>query len=98
MEDVSPLPADCHAGSGCVFILDDGGDRRFCGEAQRQGSSYCPQHHTLCHVACGTTAEAQRLREVEALAHAVGGRRAPSGAGPSRRFINRLEQAVRTFP
>ena len=98
MEELSLLPDDRHTGSGCVFILDDGRSRRFCGEIPRRGSSYCPQHHTLCHVGCGTTAEAQRLREVEALARAVGGRRAPIGTGPSRRFINRLEQAMRSFP
>jgi len=98
MEELSPSPATCHAEAGCVFILDDGRSRRFCGEVRRRGSSYCPSHHTLCHVGCGTTAEAQRLREVEALARAVGGRRSPSGTGPSRRFINRMEQALRNFP
>jgi hypothetical protein len=97
MEQLFSSPEDYITISGCVFMLDDGQNRRFCGAAQRRGSSYCPQHHTLCHVACGTAAEAQRLREVEALARAVGGRRA-RGAGPSRRFINRLEQAVRVFP
>lgn len=82
---------------GCAYILDGDRDRRSCGAAQRLGSSYCPEHHALCHVACGTTAEAKRLLEVEALATAVGGRRARDGAGPSRRFLRRLEQAVRTF-
>jgi hypothetical protein len=98
MEELAPSPEDRHADSCCVFILEDGRSRRICGEVRRRGSSYCPQHHTLCHVGCGTTAEAQRLREVEALARAVGGRSAPSGVGPSRQFINRLEQAVRTLP
>lgn len=97
MEELFSSPEDHRPGSGCVFMFDDGQNRRFCGEPRRRGSSYCAQHHTLCHVACGTAAEAQRLREVEALARAVGGRRA-RGAGPSRRFINRLEQAVRVFP
>jgi hypothetical protein len=98
MERVAPSPDDGDAGSGCAFILDDGRSRRFCAEVRRRGSSYCPRHHTLCHVGCGTTAEAQRLREVEALARAVGGRRAASGTEPSRQFIKRLEQTVRNSP
>jgi len=98
MEDHLSSPEDHHTSPGCTFMIEDDQSRRFCGETLRRGSSYCPQHHALCHVACGTAAEAQRLREVEALARAVGGRRGPGGAGPSRRFIHRLEQAVRVFP
>jgi hypothetical protein len=97
MEELFPSAEEHRSGSGCAFMLDDSQGRRSCGEALRRGSSYCQQHHTLCHVACGTAAEAQRLREVEALARAVGGRRGPGSAGPSRRFINRLEQVVRVF-
>jgi hypothetical protein len=99
MEELSWSPAlkDRQTGSGCSYILGDDQGRHFCGQPLRPGSSYCPQHHALCHVACGTTEEAWRLREVEALAHAVGGRRAPEGGGPSRRFLNRLEHAMRIF-
>jgi hypothetical protein len=38
----------------------------------------------------------KRLLEVEALANAVGGRRA-RGVEPTRRFLSRLEHAVRNF-
>lgn len=86
-----------HEAPGCAYILDDGHDRRSCGAGCRPGSSYCPEHHALCRVPCGTSAEAKRLCEVEALANAIGGRRGRGGAGPSRRFLRRLEQAVRPF-
>ncbi len=99
MEELSwlSLVKDLSPGSSCAYILGNGRGRHFCGEAPRRGSPYCAQHHTLCHVAGGTTAEAQRLREVEALARAVGGRRASGGTGPSRQFINRMEQALQAY-
>ena len=87
--------ADDHP--GCCYILDGDNRRRFCGAARQLGSSYCPEHHALCHLACGTRAEAKRLREVEVLARAVGGRRGRDGAKPSRRFLRKLEQAIRAF-
>jgi len=83
--------------SGCGFILDDGGPRRCCGAECRPGSAYCPEHHALCHVAGGSTAETRRLREVEALATAVGGRRGSNGMAPSRRFLSKLEHTIREF-
>lgn len=83
--------------SGCCYILDGDDRRGSCGAERRAGSSYCPEHHALCHLAGGTTAEAKRLREVEALATAVGGRRGSDGAEPPRRFLRKLEQAIRAF-
>jgi hypothetical protein len=82
---------------GCAYILGDNGESRSCATPRRLGSPYCPEHHALCHVACGTGAEVERLREVEALANAAGGRRARNGDGPSRRFLKRMEHAVRVF-
>jgi hypothetical protein len=38
-----------------------------------------------------------RLREVEALANAVGGRRARDAGEPPGRFLRRLERAARDF-
>lgn len=90
-------PVDHHDGTGCAYILDRGDDPRCCSAARQPGSSYCHAHHVLCHVASGTSAEALRLREVEALAEAVGGRRARAGGGPSPQFLKRLEHAVRVF-
>ena len=82
---------------GCAYILDDCGVGRVCGAPRRPASAYCPTHHTLCHVAYGSPAETDHLRQVEALASAVGGRRSREGGGPSQRFLKRLERAARVF-
>ena len=82
-------------GGGCAYIVDESGGRRPCGGTRRPSSSYCPRHHSLCHIVCGSEAETDRLREVEALASAVGGRRARQRAEPTRQFLKRLEEAVR---
>jgi hypothetical protein len=82
---------------GCAFIYGDNGGRRMCGEPRRLGSPYCAAHHALCHIRGGTRAEERRLREVEVLATAVGGRRSRDAGGPSRQFLRRLEGAVRDF-
>jgi hypothetical protein len=86
---------DLEKGGGCAYIVDESDDRRPCGATRRSSSSYCPHHHSLCHIVCGSKAETDRLREVEALASAVGGRRARQRAEPTRQFLKRLEQAVR---
>ena len=82
---------------GCAYILDEFDDRRICGAPRWGVSAYCPPHHALCHVSYGSAAEADRLREVEALAKVVGGRRSRDALGPSREFLKRLEQAARDF-
>ena len=82
---------------GCAYVLDEANGRRVCGAPRRQASSYCPRHHAVCHISSGTNAEAARRREVKALASAVGGRRARRQAEPSRQFLKRLEQAIRSF-
>jgi hypothetical protein len=87
---------------GCAYILDERGSSRICGgprcgAPRRPVSAYCPHHHALCHVATGSRAETDRLREVEALARVVGGRRGRDDDRPSRRFLRRLEHAVRDF-
>lgn len=87
---------DLEKDNGCAYITDEsGGSRQTCGATRRLSSSYCPQHHSLCYIVGGSKAETDRLREVEALASAVGGRRARQRAQPTRQFLNRLEQAVR---
>ena len=80
---------------GCAYIVDELDGRRPCGATRRSFSSYCPHHHSLCHIVCGSRAETDRLREVEALASAVGGRRARQRAEPPRQFLKRLERTVR---
>ena len=84
---------DLEKDDGCAYIVDESGHP--CGATRRPSSSYCPHHHSVCHIACGSKAETDRLREVEALASAVGGRRARQRAEPTRQFLKRLEQAMR---
>jgi hypothetical protein len=84
-------------GSGCAYLIEGTGGRVACGAPRRAVSPYCPHHHSLCYLACGSSAEARRIREVETLASAVGGRRGRQGAAPSEHFLERLEQAIRDF-
>ena len=77
---------------GCAFILDGGGS---CGDPRRQGSVYCAHHHALCHVPEGSSDEQRRLKETEALASAVGGRRGRPARVPPDRFLRRLENVAR---
>jgi hypothetical protein len=81
--------------SGCAYLLDHNEERRCCGTPRRRGSPYCPHHHAMCHIPSGTTEEFRRLREVEALANAVGGRRGRDVGAPPRQFLRRLEHTVR---
>jgi hypothetical protein len=90
--DVAPFEDD----EGCVYIIDKSGIHRFCGASRRPASSYCPEHHALCHLAYGSVAEAERLREVEAIASAVAGRRSRNRSGPSTHFLRRLERTAST--
>jgi hypothetical protein len=83
---------------GCAYVIEEAAGRRMCGAQRRPSSPYCPAHHSVCYIVCGSKAEFERLQEVEALASAVGGRRARQGAGPSRHFLERLEQVVRGMP
>ena len=90
-----PSPDSREPDVGCAYVVEEPDGRRSCGAPRKRASSNCLHHHPLCRIACGTKAETDRLREVEALATAVGGRRARRRAEPSRQFLNRLEQAVR---
>jgi hypothetical protein len=94
---IQPRSERHSAETGCAYILGENGERRNCGAPRHLGSPYCTEHHALCHVPSGTTEEVTRLQEVEALANAVGGRRARHSGAPSGRFLRRLEHAVRGF-
>ena len=89
-EDVQDEP-------GCAYILDECDSRRVCGAPLKADSAYCRDHHAICHVAYGSEAEADHLRQVEAIAKAVGGRRSRHGIRPSGRFLRRIERASRGF-
>lgn len=94
---IDEQPEDCRDPAGCAYIIGDSGLRETCGGPLRPGSAYCPRHHALCHIRRGSSAESARLREVETLASAVGGRQCRVGGGPSEQFLRRLEHAVRDF-
>jgi hypothetical protein len=91
------MPQPVVVGVGCAYILGIGAAGQRCDLPRQPRSSYCREHHALCHLASGTSAETARLREVEALARAVGGRQGWHGAAPSRPFLERLSQAVRAL-
>ena len=91
-----PWPESRENETVCAFVIGEGQARRSCGRVVRTGSAYCPDHHAVCHIKGGTSEEVRRLLEVEMLANAVGGRRARGGE-PTRRFLKRVENAVRTF-
>jgi len=87
--------------AGCAFMLRDraepGVPRATCGAPRRPGSPYCEQHHALCHLRLGGRGAARRLREMEALASAAGGRAARPRPAPSPQELRRLERAKRRF-
>ena len=91
------LPEEGAEEAGCAYLVDIAEGRRPCAMPLRPGSSYCARHHALCHIAAGSAAEARRLRQIEAFAGAVGGRRARRIGRPPRPFLARLERLGRVF-
>jgi len=61
-------------GFGCRYLVDD--RLHQCGAKRQHGSSYCPEHHALCHIPASSLAEQRRLREIDRIGAAVGGRQA----------------------
>lgn len=95
MESTAPARPDER---GCVYVLDvTEGDRRgrFCGAGRRPGSPYCPDHHARCRLRGGSAAERRRLREIEALAAAAGGKHVLGACQPSAGMLRRLERSAR---
>lgn len=79
---------------GCVFVVEADGQAgsRYCGAPRRPGSAYCPEHHARCRLADGSTGARRRLREIEALADAVGGKKGSAALQPSDAELDRLER------
>jgi Domain of unknown function (DUF6456) len=86
-------------GCGCAFVLDAAAGSsiatRLCGAPRRPGSAYCPEHHAQCHLAAGSGEERRQLREIEALATAVGGKRGRAARQPPGPLLRRLDRAAR---
>jgi hypothetical protein len=95
---------------GCAFVIDgagvaDGvgtgrgpGSVKFCSAPRQPGSAYCPRHHAFCHLSNGSAGERQRLREIEALAKAVGGTQGRAERHPSAQLLRRFDRLARVFP
>ena len=86
---------------GCAFVVDDTdpfpSGVKFCYSPRASGSAYCPRHHALCHLPKGSAAERRELREIEALAEAVGGRQGREAPRPPDRLLRRLDRIAQVF-
>ena len=86
---------------GCAFVLDGTaggpGSVTFCDAPRKPGSAYCSPHHACCHLPNGSAAERRQLREIEALAKAVGGTQGRPARHPSARLLRRLDRVARAF-
>src|SRR5205814_7635933 len=82
---------------GCAFPLGANGAPLACGAPRRPGSSFCPEHHALCHLPPGGRAERRALAEEEALARAVGGRLGREAREPPDALLRRLDRISRLF-
>jgi hypothetical protein len=81
---------------GCAFVLDISPAER-CNAPPRPGSSYCEEHHTLCHLPSGSPGERRKLHEIEALAQAAGGRLVQPATHPGNAELLRLERSARAL-
>ena len=86
---------------GCAFVLEDPPPRstasRFCDAPRRPGSPYCPAHHARCYIRADSAAEERKLRQIEALADAVGGKRGRDARQPPPGVLRRFERMARVF-
>jgi hypothetical protein len=84
---------------GCAFVIDGidpvPGRVNFCRAPCEPGSAYCPRHRALCHLPEGSAAEIRQLREIEALAEAVGGRQGRAARHPPEQLLRRLDGIAR---
>lgn len=52
---------------GCAYLVQNG-HLKPCGRPARKGSSYCREHHEVCHLAPGSLAETRKLRVIARIA------------------------------
>src|SRR4051794_21222134 len=94
------ITMDSEPDDGCAFVLDResraAAAQIRCTAPRRPGSAYCHAHHALCHLPSESLAEQRKLKEMEALAEAVGGRRGRSARPPPPRFLQRMDRVSRT--
>jgi hypothetical protein len=95
-----PIGAEPEWEDGCAFVLDGSmraaAGRTHCAAPCRPGSVYCDAHHALCYLPVKSPAERRKLKEIEALAEAVGGRRGRPARRPPPHFLQRMDRISRT--
>jgi hypothetical protein len=86
---------------GCAFVIDDpdpiSSGANFCDAPREPGSTYCRRHHALCYLPRHSVAERRQLREIEALAKAVGGRQGRAARQPPPQLLRQLDRIARSF-
>jgi hypothetical protein len=83
---------------GCAFIVGAGTPPPVrCGASRQAGSSYCPRHHALCHLPAGSAVERRKLRELEGLARAAGGRTGGHARHPPPAILRRFDRLTGIF-
>jgi hypothetical protein len=100
LNSAAPLTdAEPEPDGGCAYVLDgDAGaiaGQTRCAAPRRPGSAYCHAHHALCHLPSESLAELRKLKEIEALAKAVGGRSGRPGQRPPPGFLQRMDRISR---
>jgi hypothetical protein len=75
----------------CAYLIENGHSER-CGDPCALGSSYCPVHHEITHLALGSQAEAARFRGFNTIATIVGGRMGKGAMNPLPGEIEELER------
>lgn len=92
---------DARGEAGCRFVLNGAikgsAILNFCDAPRHPGSSYCPRHDALCRLPNGSAAEARKLREIEALATAAGGRQPRAARLPAEAQLRRLDRRARAL-
>jgi hypothetical protein len=95
----SPINAEPEPDGGCAFVLDVDtritAGRTFCAALCRPGSAYCHAHHAVCHLPSESLAERRKIKEIEALAEAVGGKSGRSARCPPPSFLQRMNRVSR---
>jgi hypothetical protein len=94
-----PINTEPESDDSCAFVLD--GDttgiarQTCCAAPRRAGSAYCHAHHALCYLPSESPAERRKLKEIEALAAAVGGKNGRPARRPPPRFLQRMDRISR---
>ncbi len=76
----------------CAYLIQDG-HRERCREPTELGSSYCPSHHAITHLAHGSEAEAALIHNMDVIARYRGAQMGTRSVGPLPVELDRLERS-----